>query len=159
MNVTTRRSKVVAAIRGRSGTLAKKFYIHRLKQPTEHPKRMLWWSELAATTFEPRLKKSSRQLQQDSAVHPHIQLDLIRSTRIEVEVKKIISSMSCKSSPRDCVATTLVKDCSSVFSVIITRLANLSFTEGVFPSFFKTAQISQKSRPRPSCPEQLPTHI
>ena len=52
--------------------------------------------------------------------------------------------MSCKSSPRDFVSTTLVKDCSSVFSVIITRLANLSFTEGVFPSSFKTAQISPR---------------
>ena len=80
----------------------------------------------------------------------------------EAEVKKIISSMSCKSTPRDVVSTMLMKDCSSVFSVIITRLANLSFTEGVFPSSFKTAQISpclKKSRPRPSCPKQLPTHI
>ena len=52
-----------------------------------------------------------------------------------------VSSMSCKSSPRDFVSTTLVKYYSSVFSVIITRLANLSFIEGVFPSSFKTVQI------------------
>ena len=33
-------------------------------------------------------------------------------------------------------------ECSSTFSPIIARLANLSFTEGVFPSAFKCAQLT-----------------
>ena len=37
---------------------------------------------------------------------------------------------------------TLIKECSSTFSSIIARLANLSFSEGVFLSAFKCAQIT-----------------
>ena len=50
--------------------------------------------------------------------------------------------MNGKTSPRDSIPTTLMKECSSTFSSIIARLANLSFSEGGFPSAFKCAQIT-----------------
>ena len=40
------------------------------------------------------------------------------------------------------LATKLWKKCRGVFAAIITRLANLSFTEGIFPSWFKLAQVT-----------------
>ena len=58
------------------------------------------------------------------------------------EVKRLIQSMPCKSSPLDFIPTSLIKSCSSVFSVIISHLANLSFSQGYFPSKFKKAQIT-----------------
>ena len=36
----------------------------------------------------------------------------------------------------------LVKSCSDTFSILIAHLTNLSFTQGIFPSKFKLAQIS-----------------
>ena len=58
------------------------------------------------------------------------------------EVEKLINSMPAKSSPLDFVPTVLLKRCSEVFSRIIARLANLSFSEGMFPNRFKMAQIT-----------------
>ena len=76
----------------------------------------------------------------DTAYHG-IPLDNLM-TVTEAEVQKILSSMNGKTSPRDSIPTTLMKECSSTFSSIIARLANLSFSEGVFPSAFKCAQIT-----------------
>ena len=42
----------------------------------------------------------------------------------------------------DFVLTSVIKRCSEVFIPIITHLANLSFTEGVFPTLFKRAQVT-----------------
>lgn len=42
----------------------------------------------------------------------------------------------------DFVPTSLLKACSSVFSELIAKLANLSFKEGCFPDSFKSAQIT-----------------
>jgi hypothetical protein len=58
------------------------------------------------------------------------------------EVSKLLSSMQSKSSPCDFIPTRLLKECITVFSHIIARLANLSFSEGYFPSQFKSAQIT-----------------
>ena len=60
------------------------------------------------------------------------------------EVSKLLSSTLRKSSSMDLIPTSLLKTCSSVFSEIIANLANLSFTEGCFPSYLKTAQISPR---------------
>ena len=57
------------------------------------------------------------------------------------EVLKLLASMECKSSPMDFIPTSLLKSCSDVFSILISRLANLSFEEGHFPGQFKMAQI------------------
>ena len=42
----------------------------------------------------------------------------------------------------DYIPTSLIKYCSSVFSDLIARLANLSFSEGKLPSSLKAAQVT-----------------
>ena len=58
------------------------------------------------------------------------------------EVKQMLDAMTDKSSPQYFISTTLLKDCSGVFSRVIARLANLSFAEGLFPIQFKTAEVT-----------------
>ena len=55
---------------------------------------------------------------------------------------KLLLSSSTKSSRQDFIPTSLIKSCSSVFSEFISPLANLSFSEGTFPSRFKLALVS-----------------
>ena len=57
------------------------------------------------------------------------------------EVLKLIAQLPNKSSPRDILPTTLLKQCAAVFAPTIAHLANISFKDGVFPSVFKTAQV------------------
>ena len=57
------------------------------------------------------------------------------------EVKKLMNSMSNKSSPLDVLPTSLLKSCVDVFAPVIARMANLSFASGRFPSVFRTAQV------------------
>ena len=54
----------------------------------------------------------------------------------------MLDAITGKSSLRDFISTTLLKDCSSVFASVIVRLENLSFAEGLFPIPFKTAQVT-----------------
>ena len=58
------------------------------------------------------------------------------------EVKKLSSGIPGKSCPLDFIPTSLIKSCSDVFSELISRLANLSFTEGCFPAMFKQAFVT-----------------
>ena len=58
------------------------------------------------------------------------------------EVNKIVMSIPANSSPLDFIPTSLIKDLHSTFSDIIARLANLSFTEGVFPDCYKSAVVT-----------------
>ena len=58
------------------------------------------------------------------------------------EVMSLLNALPCKTCGLDFLPTSLLKACSFSFSQIITRLANLSFSEGVFPTLFKVAQIS-----------------
>jgi hypothetical protein len=51
------------------------------------------------------------------------------------------STLPCKSSSVDYIPTSLIKSCSSVFSVLIATLANLSFSQGTFHSTFKLAVV------------------
>ena len=57
------------------------------------------------------------------------------------DVKQMFDAMTGKSSPRDFISTTLLKDCSGMFTSVIAWLANLSFVKGLFPIQFKTAQV------------------
>ena len=59
-----------------------------------------------------------------------------------VEVSQLLRSMSNKSSPLDYIPTSLLKSCADTFSILISHLANLSFTQATFPSKFKLALIS-----------------
>ena len=59
------------------------------------------------------------------------------------EVSRLIHDLSpSKSSPIDIIPVSLIKSCSPLFSYLISELANRSFEEGIFPSSFKTAQIT-----------------
>ena len=58
------------------------------------------------------------------------------------EVSKLLQLMSNKSSQLDYIPTSLLKSCADIFSILISHLANLSFTQATFPSKFKLALIS-----------------
>ena len=58
------------------------------------------------------------------------------------EVMRILNTMPSKSSPLDFLPSSLLKSCSDIFSPVICKLANLSFTDGHFPGAFKMAQIT-----------------
>src|SRR5271163_3984213 len=68
-------------------------------------------------------------------------LDSLAVMTVE-EVSKLIAQLPNKSSPLDYLHTSVLKSCSDVLSPLITRLANLSFNEGQFPSRFKRAQVT-----------------
>jgi hypothetical protein len=57
------------------------------------------------------------------------------------DVCKLLSSLPAKSSPLDVLPCSLLKSCLDVFAPVIARLANLTFTEGRFPDYYKTAQV------------------
>jgi len=57
------------------------------------------------------------------------------------EVVKLIRTMPNKLSPRDVLPTSLLKSCMDEFAPVIAHLTNRSFTDGVFPHLFKTAQV------------------
>src|SRR5664279_1908344 len=65
--------------------------------------------------------------------------------------------MPNKSSPRDILPTSLLKSCSDIFAPIIAHLANLSFTQGSFPSMFKTAQVLPLLK-KPGLDRSLPSN-
>ena len=50
--------------------------------------------------------------------------------------------MPAKSSPRDILSISILKCCVDVFAPVIARVANLSLSEGCFPSGFKMEQVS-----------------
>ena len=56
-------------------------------------------------------------------------------------VTRLLSVMPSKSSPLDVLPSSLLKSCSDVFAPVIARLANLSFSEGRFPTRYKVAQV------------------
>ena len=58
------------------------------------------------------------------------------------EVYRLLSSLKPKTSSSDFIPTSLIKSCPGVFSELICTLANLSFSEGVFPSIFRSAVVT-----------------
>ena len=58
------------------------------------------------------------------------------------EVSKLLSSLSLKFSPLDAFPSSLIKQCPRSFSAIISNLANLSFSQGLFPTNYKIAQVT-----------------
>lgn len=57
------------------------------------------------------------------------------------EAQEAIMSLN-KPSPLDIIPLHILKSCSPIFAVIISRLANLTFETGIFPDQFKTAEVS-----------------
>ena len=58
------------------------------------------------------------------------------------EVLKLIRSMPAKSSPMDTAPTTVIKSCAETFSLLIARLAALSYDQGKFPTKYKLAVVT-----------------
>ena len=57
------------------------------------------------------------------------------------EMSRLIRSLPNKSSALDLIPTSTLKRFSHLFAPIISRLTNLSFSQAIFPAFFKTAQV------------------
>jgi hypothetical protein len=57
------------------------------------------------------------------------------------EVAKVINRLKCKSSPTDVIPTLVLKNCVGVFSVALSKLINLSFASGTFPTIFKIGHV------------------
>ena len=57
------------------------------------------------------------------------------------EVRKLLASIPCKTSPLDVLPCSLLKDCTDVFAPVIARLATMSLQAGTFPARFKSAQV------------------
>ena len=74
-------------------------------------------------------------------VHIGKAFDSIAAVTVD-QVHKLITSVPSKSSSVDFIPTSLLKRYPSVFSEIIARLANLSFSEGTFPTKFKAAAVT-----------------
>ena len=58
------------------------------------------------------------------------------------EVNKLIRSMPAKVSVQDCFPVSIIKSSPDLFAPLIACLAALSFSQGVFPSKFKTASVT-----------------
>ena len=58
------------------------------------------------------------------------------------EIIKLINSLPNKSSPLDIIPVFLLKQFSGIFASIICKLSALSFSQGIFPTSFKTAQVT-----------------
>jgi len=73
----------------------------------------------------------------------HCGPQLTEFTPVTVEnVTKHLNTMPAKLSPMDFVPTSVLKRCKGVFALLIARLANISFSQGRFPTQFKLAQVS-----------------
>ena len=84
-------------------------------------------------------------LQQSStrvfAARPHTGPELSAFQPVTIdEVRKLLTSISRKTSPLDVLPVSLLKDCADVFAPAITILANLSLQTARFPARFKSAQ-------------------
>ncbi len=73
--------------------------------------------------------------------HSGHEFDTLKPCSVD-EVLKLIRTMPAKSSAVDTIPTSLLKSCADIFAPIISRLVNLSFKEGVFPTSFKTASVT-----------------
>ena len=59
-----------------------------------------------------------------------------------LEVSKLLSTIPPKTCCLDYIPTVIIKQCSFIFSDLIAYLANLSFSQGTFPSKFKHASVT-----------------
>jgi len=57
------------------------------------------------------------------------------------DVGKVLATMPAKSPPLDVLPSSLLKQCAHVLSPVIARLANLSFSRGLFPQRYQSAQV------------------
>ena len=82
-----------------------------------------------------------------TALHPHPPLlpkpfSSFSLVTFKEALDQIKSQHASKSSPVDTVPSFLIKSCPQLFAEILKEIANRSFKQGIFPSSFKTAQIT-----------------
>jgi hypothetical protein len=93
------------------------------------------------TAIKTRLVNSQADPMQSDPPYQGPLLDALTTPTVD-EVKKLLCSMPAKSSPIDCIPTSVLKSNSDIFAPLIARLAALCFNEGVFPQRFKTACVT-----------------
>ena len=59
-----------------------------------------------------------------------------------LEVRRMLDSVTIKPSSSDLFPSSIIKSCPHFFSIVISHLANLSFTSGNFPLMYKSANIT-----------------
>ena len=97
--------------------------------------------QMLKDTIKSRLHNSSLPPPLPDPVHTGAPLDSIPPVTVK-EVSDLLSNMPDKSSNMDFCPTSLLKSYQAVVSIIIARLANLSFTDSQFPSKFTLAQVT-----------------
>jgi len=90
----------------------------------------------AKEAIKTRLSSHRTQPLQLDTAFTGLPLDGLQPPTLD-EVRRLISIMPNKSSPVDCMMTSVIKSCADVFAALITQLAKLSFSEGKFPSVTK----------------------
>ena len=73
------------------------------------------------------------------------------------KVYKLLCSTKIKQSPIDNFLSLLIKNCKSVFSHIICRLANMSLQQSHFPTIYKRAHITPSIK-KPSLNKNEPSN-
>ena len=74
----------------------------------------------------------------------------------EEEVARLIKLLPPKTSPLDCLPVSLLKTAAAVMAPPLTRLANLSFAAGVFPSRYKLGHVIPLLK-KPGMPKKDPS--
>jgi hypothetical protein len=92
-------------------------------------------------TIQDRLALLNPNISTSHASSPPPLLNQFRQVTLS-ETLQLIKNCPMKTSPLDFIPTSLLKDCCEVFAPLVCKLANLSFTEGIFPDIFKTGQIT-----------------
>lgn len=69
-----------------------------------------------------------------------VYMDTLRCTDA-AEVARLIRQAPPKSSPLDCMPTSLLKATADVMAPLLAQLANMSFTTGVFPTRYKSGHV------------------
>ena len=67
-------------------------------------------------------------------------MDTLHAVSTE-EVVRLIRQAPAKSSPLDCMPTPLLKEAAGVMAPLLAKLANMSFTTGVFPARYKLGNV------------------
>ena len=147
LNASTRLLKILNA----SGQPSNHFFTRLHPVNNSHLAYLNRWQIPLLPFSVKRLSPSKSPFLSNYAAVPLL-LILIRPPRNELlsdftlvtpaEVSKLLQSMANKSSQLDYIPTSLVKSCADTFSIIISHLANLPFTQATFPSKFKLALIS-----------------
>ena len=143
-------------VRSKENSISTTYYALFFKQtfnPNRTPEKAIQMTLTLADFFREKVTKIRTSIQErqisiildpmgNDEIHDGERLHVVKEVTQTEVIEKLLSTMSGKSSPMDFRPTSLLKECRKTFSIIIARLANISFSEGRFPSRFKAAQIA-----------------